>query len=306
MENENRFLIERLIKPDHPVDVILDTDAFNEIDDQYALAYLLRSTEKLRVQALYAVPFFIPGKVENPAEGMEKSYNEIFNILSLTGADEMGKMVFRGSEDYLSGQTPAPSDAARDLVERAMARADGDPLYVVAIGCITNIASALLMCPEIAKKIVLVWLSGHSYHWFDTMEFNMMQDLTASRVVFDSKVPLVQLPCMGVVSHLSTTEPELRHHLKGKNKLGDYLYNITCKEVSGAGDCWSRVIWDVSAVAWLVDENFTSDMLVHAPIPTYDYRYSFDQRRHLMKAVYSVDRDRIFADMFAKLSAQSF
>jgi len=303
MERNNDFLLKRLAKPNHPVDVVLDTDAFNEIDDQFALAYLLRSSDKLNVQAIYAAPFFITGKVESPAEGMEKSYTEILNIVSLAGREDMRPNVFRGSDSYLSGEGAVPSDAARDLVERAMARADDDPLYVIAIGCITNVASALRMRPEIADKIVLVWLGGHAHHWPDTLEFNMMQDVTASRLVFDMAVPLVQLPCMGVVSHLSTTEPELRHHLKGKNKLGDYLYTITCQEAAEAGTAWSRVIWDVSAVAWLLEEEFTSDALVPAPIPTYDYRYSFDPRRHLIKAVYAVDRDRILADMFDKLSS---
>ena len=34
-------LVKRLQRPAHPVDVVLDTDAYNEIDDQYAIAYLL-------------------------------------------------------------------------------------------------------------------------------------------------------------------------------------------------------------------------------------------------------------------------
>ena len=33
------------------VDAVLDTDAYNEIDDQFAIAYLIRSTEKMRTKA---------------------------------------------------------------------------------------------------------------------------------------------------------------------------------------------------------------------------------------------------------------
>ena len=40
MTNEQR--IQNLSVPSHKVDVVLDTDAYNEIDDQYAIAYLLR------------------------------------------------------------------------------------------------------------------------------------------------------------------------------------------------------------------------------------------------------------------------
>ena len=50
---------------------MLDTDTFNEIDDQFALAYLLAASEKLNVKALYAAPFFHNGNSESPADGIE-------------------------------------------------------------------------------------------------------------------------------------------------------------------------------------------------------------------------------------------
>ncbi len=83
----------------------------------------------------------------------------------------------------------------------------------MAIGAVTNIASALLLNPEIADNIVIVWLGGHARHWHDTKEFNMMQDIAAARVVMGSSAPFVQLPCFGVVSEFSVSAPELRHWL---------------------------------------------------------------------------------------------
>ena len=58
MTNEQR--LKNLQLPGQPVDVILDTDAYNEVDDQYAISYLLANTEKLRLQAFYAAPFYKP------------------------------------------------------------------------------------------------------------------------------------------------------------------------------------------------------------------------------------------------------
>lgn len=83
-------LVKRLQRPAHPVDVVLDTDAYNEIDDQYAIAYLLLHQEKLHTQALYAAPFS-NARADSPAEGMQKSYEEILHILALmpyAGAEE--------------------------------------------------------------------------------------------------------------------------------------------------------------------------------------------------------------------------
>ena len=40
--------------------VILDTDAFNEVDDQFAIAYLLRSKDRFDIRAITAAPFTAP------------------------------------------------------------------------------------------------------------------------------------------------------------------------------------------------------------------------------------------------------
>ena len=45
-----------------------------------------------------------------------------------------------------------------------------------------------------------------THHQPSTMEFNLMQDPDAARVIFDSGVPFVQIPCLGVASHLLTTQ----------------------------------------------------------------------------------------------------
>ena len=106
--------------------------------------------------------------------------------------------VFRGSTDYLKNRNqPEESDAVRDLIDRAMSADENNPLYVAAIGAITNVASAILLKPEIIQKIIVVWLGGHAMHWHDTNEFNLMQDVPAARVIFNSGVPLILVPCMG-------------------------------------------------------------------------------------------------------------
>ena len=116
-------------------------ELFNEIDDQFALAYLICSKEKLDLQAVYAAPFSNE-KAKDPAEGMEKSYQEILHILTLMERDDLKPAVYRGSTSFLSSETePVLSEAAKDLAERAMKYTKEKPLYVVSIGAITNIAS---------------------------------------------------------------------------------------------------------------------------------------------------------------------
>jgi inosine-uridine nucleoside N-ribohydrolase len=42
---------------------------------------------------------------------------------------------------------------------------------LVAIACLTNLASAILTDPSIVRRIVVVWLGGHALHCPDTAEF---------------------------------------------------------------------------------------------------------------------------------------
>ena len=64
--------LQMLQTPTGPVDMILDTDAYNEIDDQFAIAYTI-AAKKLNLKALYAAPFHNQLST-GPADGMEKSY----------------------------------------------------------------------------------------------------------------------------------------------------------------------------------------------------------------------------------------
>ena len=251
MTNEQR--IKNLSVPESRVDVVLDTDAYNEIDDQYAIAYLLKSKEKLNTKAIYSAPFFNSNSV-SPKDGMEKSYNEILKLISLLGEKVD---VFKGSDRYLDNEnTPVISPAAQDLAERVKKYSPLNPIYVVAIGAITNIASAILLNPEIAENAVVIWLGGHALHYHDTKEFNMYQDVAAARVVMQSGVPFVQLPCMGVVNSFAVSKQELEFWLKGKNDLADYLAEntINAAESYAKGSAWTRVIWGVTAVAWLLND----------------------------------------------------
>ena len=290
--------IGRLTPPSGTVAMVLDTDTYNEIDDQFALAYALLSPESVAVQAVYAAPFF-NSRSDGPADGMEKSYAEIHRVMDRLSLKTLPP-VHRGSVDYLSDRdTPQESEAAQDLVARA--RAASEPLYVVAIGAITNVASALLMDPGIADRIVVVWLGGHSLGWKDTLEFNLKQDIPAAQVVFDSGAPLIHVPCMGVTTHLATTLPELEHYLKGKSSIGDYLVEI----VSGYSNDsygWSKVIWDVATIAWLINPAWVPTNLVHSPIVTTEGTWSFDESRHLIRSATYVNRDPIFADLFRTLA----
>ncbi len=305
MTQEQYF--KNLIPPTGKIDVVLDTDAYNEIDDQFAICYMLKLAEKFNLKGICAAPFFNT-KSSSPKDGMEKSYHEILKLLTLAKQEEFKPLVFKGSETYLPSETQAvPSAAAEFMANLANDYSPEQPLYIVAIGAVTNVASAMIMNPQMKENCVIVWLGGHGKHIpSGVLEFNMMQDIAAARVVMGCGVPLVQLPCLGVVDHLAVSKYELEHWLKGKNPLCDYLCENTVNEADSyaKGKPWTRVIWDVSAVSWLLnDQNqYMSDLLIPAPIPEYDMQYAFNENRHLIRYVYDVKRDAVFEDLFRVLS----
>lgn len=291
----------RVRRTEHPgrrIRMVLDTDTFNEIDDQFAVVYALGSPEAMEVEAFYAAPFYNDLST-GPADGMEKSYQELKKIVRMAGREDIP--LYRGSTGYLPAADQfVESEAARNLVERAMACTDEDPLYVLAIGAITNVASAILMEPRIIERIVIVWLGGHSLQWPDTREFNLHQDLHASRVVLDSGVPLVLAPCMGVASNLRTSLSEIRDYVKDEGAIGQYLYE-TYRDCASDHYAYTRVIWDISVVAWLVNPGWCPSLLTPSPRLSDDARWIQDSTRHLIRGMYHIHRDDVFRDLFRKI-----
>lgn len=299
---EETTRIARLEAPrKRPIAMVLDTDTYNEVDDQFALAYALLEGS-FDVQAVYAAPFH-NSRSEGPEDGMERSYKEIHKLLDLMDLPKR-PAVLRGSKQYMEApDTPVDSPAARDLIARAMARDPEDPLYVVAIGCPVNVASALIMEPRLVHHIVLVGLGGNPSYWPTANEFNLMQDVHASQILFDCGAPLVVMPCQQVTDHLSTTVPELEHYLKEASPLGRYLCSFVTEYAKEfhAQVGWSKVIWDPITVMWLAHPEAVATRLTPTPVLQKDLRYSQDMTRPMMREAYQADRDAILGSLFRLL-----
>jgi inosine-uridine nucleoside N-ribohydrolase len=285
--------------------VVMDTDTFNEIDDQFAIVQMMLSLEKLDVEAIYAAPF-LNKRADSPGHGMELSYEEIFRILDRIGQKRDG-FVFRGVTEYVGFEKqPREAPAVHHMIERARAGSPDNPLYIIAIGAISNVASALLLAPDIIDRTVVVWLGGNALDWPRSFkknaEFNLKQDIGGGQVLFDCGVPVVLVPAMGVTSHLHSTVPEIERHIEPKGAIGAFLA-MRFKEYSDDHVGWSKPIWDMAAVAWLLDPEWTPSYLIPTPILTDDITWQSDPTRHTMRYVRHVDRDAILKDFIRKLEA---
>ncbi len=279
----------------------LDTDTYNEIDDQFALVQMLLSSDRIKTEAIYAAPFF-NDRSTGPGHGMELSYKEILTLLDRLGMPAEG-LVHRGVLEYVGPAKKARgAPAVDDLIARARAGSIDNPLYVIAIGAISNVASALLLAPDIVDRTVVVWLGGNALEWPSQREFNLKQDVGGAQVLFDSGVPLVVLPCMGVVSHLHSTVPEIERYVEPHGEIGRFLA-MRFKEYQTDHTGWAKEIWDMAAVAWVLNDEWTPSVLMPTPILTDNVTYSIDRSRHLMRYVTYVKRNPIMQDFIRKLSA---
>jgi len=296
--------IAKLEAPTGKIHMVLDTDAACEVDDQFAIAYAVRAAQagELVLEGLFAESFANPPITADV--GMEKSYEEILRVLDLLEAPQYKAVTYRGAAAKMDEGLPIDSEASDKIIELAMDPTREGPLYVVGIGGATNIALALQKEPKIIEKIVVIWLGGNSPHWPHTVEFNACQDVAATNCLLDSGVPLIMLPAYNAIAGLITSIPELEYYLDGKSKIGTYLVDIvrTYRKKYDPDCAWSKVIWDVAGVSYLLHPEWYETSLVHTPMMTADRHWAQDHRRPMMRVCHYVKRDYIFHDVFKKLT----
>ena len=290
--------ISKLYKKDESkerINVILDTDTYNECDDQFALAYMLLSQDRFNIEAITVAPYHHDNDI-SIEEGQEKSYQEILKICNWLNFDTENK-VFKGSNGYIENGYNETNEAVEKIIEIAR---KNEKTYIMAIGAITNIALAIKKAPDIINKIEIVWLGGHSPICDNNKEFNFRQDVQAIKEIFESKAKLTIIPCKGVASNLKISIYELEHYLKEKNELCNYLcsrfYN---DEIHGIKT--RRIIWDISVVAYLINKEWFEEKEMDCPEINKDLSYSFNKNDRKIKFVTYLNSDKIYEDLFNKI-----
>ncbi|WDR02881.1 nucleoside hydrolase [Devosia algicola] len=203
------------------------------------------------------------------------------------------------------------TEAAEAIVD--LAKSGDSPLYVAAMGCVTNVAAALLMAPEIVKDMVVIWTSGYpsSAPHSNRPSLNLVQDVHASRLLFDCGVPHIYLPGYHVGAQLNISLPEMEQFVRGRGAMGDYLYHLYTNnplhKMFALEDTARRtwVIWDIINIAWLINPEWVPTYLTSSPILTEDLHMQTDPNRHAMAEAHDVQRDDIFIDFYDKLATLS-
>ena len=136
--------------------VIINTDAKNEADDQFAIVHALLSPT-LDIRGLIAAHF---GRSRSE-RSMEESREEIDLLLELTGLEQQVTVANGAPTGIADEQTPRDSDGAQLIIAESKLASAKEPLFVAFLGPLTDMASAILLDPAILdREVVVIWIGG--------------------------------------------------------------------------------------------------------------------------------------------------
>jgi inosine-uridine nucleoside N-ribohydrolase len=267
--------------------IIIDTDAKNEIDDQYAITYAALS-DAFDVRGLTAAHYAKSGS-------MEKSYREILLVLKLLGKEGQYPVLRGADHAFAAKDAPVDSPAARFIIEKAL-KNSGGPLYIISIGAITNLASAYLLEPKIKEKIKVLWLAGK--RWPEGgFCFNDENDILAAQIIFGSDIDLTLLPVCMPASRIKIYRND-KHRIKGKGKIGDYLWKLFMMRRFGL----PKPIYDVAAIAALKSPELCTRETYPRPAFLSNGKYDHSKTNGDITVVTDINVEKIREDFFCLLN----
>jgi inosine-uridine nucleoside N-ribohydrolase len=162
--------------------------------------------------------------------------------------------------------SPVDSPAARHIIARARDGGAGGKLVVLALGAATNLASALLLDPSIADRVVFGFIDGdyNDGRWGPGI-YNWKNDIHAVQVLFGSRVDYLHMPAPSVSRDLTVGKREVDRHLKGRGGVWDFLVGRWESHPRAATrERW--VLWDVALVEAVLRPRLATAETVAAPL----------------------------------------
>ena len=284
-----------------PLRVVLDCDTKNEIDDQFAIAHALGLPPGLlEVRGIVSVHDTM---AHGPAS-RDIYQEEAERVVALCGS---GVPCLPGAACPMEDRrTPVESEGLDFLVEEARV----GPLTIIATGPATDVASMLLLAPEVRENVRVVWLGGFgdekTYERYKMGgELNGRADIAAWRALFEDSVELLQVPGWSGPHKLVVEGHPFADELRNLGRpIADYLAEILVAQVEEKGGELGpeeKIIWDVACVSAVADPAaVTIDRLA---VPTLDAAgaHDFSSRGREVGVLTDLDRERVLAGMMAAL-----
>jgi Inosine-uridine nucleoside N-ribohydrolase len=279
--------------------VIIDTDAKNEADDQYAIVHALLSPKLDNVG-------FIAAHYGTEEGSVDRSYAELEKIFDLMHFNKDG-MLYHGANVAMQNEYIAEnSEGARLIINEAL-KDDERPLFVLFLGSLTDLASAYLLEPRIAKRMTAIWIGGGPYPCGGN-EYNLWNDINAANVVFSSSIELWQIP-QNAYKQASVSLAELEYRVRPHGEIGKYLFEQldefnnsegVRKSSYFTGEKW--ILGDSPAIGLLLYEDCSNYKWQQAPRIAADMTYVHNGLNRPIRVYDSIDYRLLLEDFYCKLA----
>lgn len=299
--------------------VIIDNDFGGDPDGMFQLVHhLLSPSVEIRAiigSHLRAGDGFDTSRTT--ATRAKQKAEEILSIMHLSGKIP----VYEGSNFALENfNKPGISPASEAIIKEAMRNDSKLPLYVVCGGGLTDIASAWLTEPEIAKRLTLIWIGGPEHEGLALpppnampVEYNLLIDPLAAQVIFNqSSIPIWQVPRnvyrQPIISHAS-----MKLHIENKGPIGKYLmeniysavrfmekFNLNLGEVFILGDS-PLVLLTALQSSFDADPSSSQYVLKHCPNINNKGNYEENNSGRFIRVYTLLDTRLMYDDFFSKL-----
>ncbi|WP_414003627.1 nucleoside hydrolase [Maribacter sp. 2304DJ31-5] len=294
------------------LNIIFDTDANNELDDQHALAYLLSNGDLFNLEAITVNATHLGGDIDG-------HFEEALRVLKLYNLEDRMD-IFKGAngafEDIEQNWNPNNFDgieAADILIEKTREK----ETLIVAVGKLTNVALALRKDPELANRSKVIWL-GSNYP--NKGEYNETNDLSAVNYVIESGIPFeivtvrlgssmgsafVRVNVDEINDRMPGLGPETMEPVPGRHggqfrHFGDY--SISLFENIGKD---TRSLFDLVALSILKNPEWGTQESIPAPILVNGNWVDRPENNREITIWGGFNRDAILEDFFESLENYS-
>lgn len=209
--------------------LISDNDYSGDPDGLYQLVHHLLSPS-VDVRAVIG-SHLAPGDPFDPStQQATNAYRRVGEVLRLMGLNRRVPAYPGSNTALVDAHTPHRSAGAQAIVAEATRTDSQLPLFATFGAGLTELASAYLIEPRVADRLTAIWIGGPEYPDLAVappgasgIEYNLNIDLTAAQVIFDSPIPLWQVP-RNVYRQCLVSMTELLTQVRPAGRIGAYLY----------------------------------------------------------------------------------
>jgi purine nucleosidase len=282
------------------IPVILSTDVGNEVDDQWAIAYLLTNPEFEVLGILSAHAPTLP----------DPSAHTTYLVLLDEVENRLGMVthppLLEGSSlPLIDTKTPRGNAAVNLIIQSSKNFSKDNRLTVLTIGTATDVASAILEDPSIADRIRVVAMGFNSWPNGGS-EYNVENDVRAWQVILQSTVPVVVGAGNVCRANLSLTFDQAKDLVSKHGPIGEWLwdqyqawYFRYVKPLRKDDFSKSSVIWDIVTMAYAL--KMTTQEVYPRPTLRDDATFDHMQTKNSITWITAVDEKQLWADFVAKL-----